>query len=141
MARKTPQNSSDKARGIQHGYRSGLEERIARELQDADVPFEFEEHKLEYMRPAKKSKYTPDFLIHTRTGKQIFVETKGRFLTADRQKHLLIKDQHPDVDIRFVFSNAYQRISKQSKTTYAMWCEKNNFKYANCHVPVEWIEE
>ncbi len=63
------------------------------------------------------------------------VETKGRFLTADRQKHILIKDQHPALDIRFVFSNPNTRISKQSKTTYAMWCETHGFLYAPKTIP------
>ena len=58
-------------------------------------------------------------MLTTRTGKLIIIETKGRFVTADRQKMLLVKEQYPDLDIRFVFSNPNSRISKKSKTTYA----------------------
>jgi hypothetical protein len=71
----------------------------------------------------------------------IFVETKGRFTASDRAKHILVKEQHPNLDIRFVFTNPNQRISKRSKTTYADWCDKNGFKYAHALVPVEWIKE
>jgi hypothetical protein len=71
----------------------------------------------------------------------MFIETKGRFMVADRQKHILIKEQHPDLDIRFVFSNPKQRISKSSRTTYAMWCEKHGFLYAKESIPNAWLKE
>lgn len=54
-------------------------------------------------------------------------------------KHLHIKAEHPDLDIRFVFSNSKQRISKTSKTTYADWCLKHGFQYADKEVPKEWL--
>jgi len=101
------------------------------------VPFEYETETIEYLRPAKKAKYKPDFVLPN----GVIIETKGRFLTADRQKHLLIKDQHPELDIRFVFSDSNKRISKQSKTTYAMWCEKNGFLYSDGAIPSAWLEE
>lgn len=132
--------------GLKYGFRSGLEKQNARELEEAGVSFTYEEEKIEYEKPARKSKYTPDFVITTcpdgtRKKRPLIVETKGRFLTADRQKHLLVKKQHPELDIRFVFNNPNARISKQSKTTYAVWCEKNGFLYARGSVPVEWLEE
>lgn len=123
--------------GHLYGFRSGLEERIAQELKDRGIPFTFEETRIEYLKPAKKAKYTPDFVLPN----GIIIETKGRFLTADRQKHLLIKQQYPDLDIRFVFSNSRQRISKQSKTTYADWCEKHGFAYADVSIPDTWLKE
>lgn len=70
---------------------------------------------------------------------RIIIETKGRFVTADRQKHLMIKAQHPDLDIRFLFQNSRARISKTSKTTYADWCRKNGFLFADRIVPEEWL--
>ena len=97
---------------------------------------EFEAAKIEYLKPARTAKYTPDFLLPN----GIIIESKGRFVTADRQKHLLIQKQHPDLDIRFVFSNSRSRISKQSKTTYAMWCEKHGFLYADKLIPEEWLD-
>lgn len=79
--------------------------------------------------------YSPDFILPN----GIIVETKGRFLTADRQKHLIVKLQHPDLDIRLLFSNSRQRISKQSATTYALWCETKGFEYADKSIPLLWI--
>ena len=53
----------------------------------------------------------------------------------------MVQQQHPDLDIRFVFSNPLTRISKKSKTTYAMWCEKHGFQYAKGLIPEAWIQE
>ena len=58
-----------------------------------------------------------------------------------RKKHKLVKEQHPDLDIRFVFSNPKSRIGKKSQTTYGMWCERFGFKYATGEVPLEWTKE
>lgn len=69
------------------------------------------------------------------------METKGLFQTADRQKMKRIREIYPDLDIRFVFSNANAKIAKKSKTTYAMWAEANGFKWAHRDIPVEWLEE
>jgi len=123
--------------GKKYGFRSGLEELIANQLTDSGVSFSFESFKIEYMQPAKKRSYTPDFLLPN----GIIIETKGRFLTADRQKHLWVQNQYPDLDIRFVFSNSKQKIRKGSKTTYAMWCEKNGFLYADREIPKAWLKE
>ena len=71
----------------------------------------------------------------------IIVESKGRFVTADRKKHLLIKKQHPTLDIRFVFSNSKAKINKGSKTTYGDWCDKHGFLYADKLIPEEWLYE
>jgi hypothetical protein len=133
--------SDIRAHALKHGWRSGLEESLAAYLFDKGILFEYEKHKLTYTVPQRQATYTPDFYITNRSGKQIVIETKGRFVTADRQKMLLVKEQHPDLDIRMVFSNPNTRISKQSKTTYGMWCERHGFPYAAKVVPEEWLNE
>lgn len=138
--RKTTTSKSPTSQvGLKYGFRSGLEEQVAAQLEAASVPvvYEDKESKIKYIEPAKNRTYTPDFILPN----GIIVETKGRFVTADRQKHLLIKAQHPELDIRFVFSNSRSRISKLSATTYAMWCEKNGFVYADKLIPKEWLKE
>ena len=124
--------------GLVHGFRSGLEEQIASELKGLRVQYEFEETKLKYVKPQKTHTYTPDFYL---PNQKIYIETKGLFTSADRQKMKLIKEQHPNTDIRFIFSNSKSRISKKSKTTYAMWAEKYGFKWADKHIPKEWLNE
>ena len=83
--------SALRARAIKNGWRSGLEESLASDLHSKGVSFEYEEHRLPYKVPSRIAHYTPDFYITTKSGKVIVVESKGRFVTADRQKMLLVK--------------------------------------------------
>jgi hypothetical protein len=129
--------ASSKQVAIKHGWRSGLEERVAEQLDQLGVEYTYEKLKLKYIRPASEHVYTPDFVLPN----GIIVETKGRFLAADRQKHILVKRHNPELDIRFVFSNSNAKISKASKTTYAMWCRKNGYKFADKTIPEEWVNE
>lgn len=123
--------------GLKHGFRSGLEETLAAQLVAAGVAYEYEAFKIPFVSPEKKHNYTPDF----RLPNGIIVETKGRFLTEDRQKHVLVKAQHPHLDIRFVFSNSKTKITKRSLTTYADWCVKNGFTFADKTAPAAWLKE
>ena len=123
------------------GWRSGFEMETAAYLEERGVYFEFEKYKLAYVVPSRDAKYTPDFYVTTRSGKTIICETKGLFATADRQKMILVKQYHPDLDIRMVFSNWNSRISPKSKTTYKMWCEKHNFPAAHRTIPEAWLNE
>lgn len=120
---------------LKAGFRSGLEQDNAKHLEALKCAFEYEKMRISYV--PKPKTYTPDFVLSN----GIIIETKGRFLASDRAKHLLIKQQHPNLDIRFVFTNPKQRISKRSKTTYADWCKKHGFKYAEGLVPVAWTKE
>lgn len=129
-------NLSQKQVGLIYGFRSGLEEKIAQQLLAVGIKPNFEALKLPY-RVEKNHTYTPDFPV----SEKIIIETKGRFQTADRMKMLTIKAQYPEYDFRFIFTNSKQKISKKSQTTYAQWCERNGFKYADKSVPQEWIDE
>ena len=126
--------------GIRHGFRSGLEDKIAKQITEAGLKVEYETDRVEYEVPKRKAKYTPDFKL-PKQGGFFYVETKGIWDTADRQKHLLIKEQQPDLDIRFVFSNANSKLYKGSKTTYASYCDKQGFMYAHKTIPEEWLTE
>ena len=123
-------------RGIKEGYRSGLEEDTAAFLDKHGVPYTYEQKKIKWV-DLKYRTYTPDFVL----ANGIIIETKGRFLTDDRRKHKEIKKQYPQLDIRFVFTNCKTRLYKGSNTTYADWCDKNGFKYANKEIPQEWLQE
>ena len=133
----TKRNLTAKQVAAKYGFRSGLEERVAEQLDKAGIEYTYEKLKLNYVKPASKHVYTPDFVLSN----GIIVETKGRFLLSDRQKHILVKRNNPTLDIRFVFSNSNARISKASRTTYAEWCIKNGFKYADKTIPEEWLNE
>jgi len=135
VTRKT--TSTVRANAIRHGWRSGLEEKVANALTEAGIPFTYEQTKVKYIKPASEHQYTPDFVLDN----GIIIETKGLFTAIDRQKHMLVKRQHPHLDIRFVFSNSKARLSKSSRTTYAMWCVKNGYMYADKMIPEDWIKE
>ena len=132
-------------------FRSGLEREIADQLKKNSIEYSYEPEwgKLEYTVPAKKCKYLPDFYIKTRSGKQIIIEAKGIWVFVDRLKHYLIKKAHPELDIRFVFSNPKSKIRKGSKTTYADICDgkgRGMFKgikwqYATKKIPHSWFNE
>ena len=122
--------------GIKYGYRSGLESKVSAQLTEAGVSFEYETFKIEY-QVNETRKYTPDFILPN----GIIVETKGRFVAADRKKHLLIQRQHLFLDIRFVFSNSNAKLNKGAKSTYADWCQKHGFLYADKFIPEEWLHE
>ena len=121
---------------IKHGYRSGLEERIAKDLSEAGVKYEYETKKIKYEINEVRT-YTPDFILPN----GIIIETKGRFVVADRMKHLMIREQYPHLDLRFVFSNSRNKIRKGSKTTYGDWCTKHGFLYADKRIPDEWLKQ
>ena len=138
MARKkvTKKNNS-KWVAKKYGFKSGLEESISQQIEGRGIEVKYESEEVSYIIPASEHTYHPDF----RLPNGIRVETKGRFVLADRKKHLLVKEQNPQLDIRFVFSNSKNKISKKSKTTYGMWCEKHGFKYADKEIPQSWFEE
>lgn len=119
-----------------HGFRSGLEDKVSTQLIEEGVPVKYEEMKISYFKPESTHKYTPDFELPN----GIIIETKGRFMLADRKKHLLIQQQHPELDIRFVFSNSQSKLSKGSKTTYAYWCTKHGFEFADRLIPRAWLK-
>lgn len=119
-----------------HGHRSGLEDTIATQINNFDEEV-YEQSFLEYTIPATTHKYIPDFVLSN----GIIIEAKGIFTLEDRRKHLIIKQMYPHLDIRFVFQNVNNRISKGSKTTYAAWCERHGFKYAKKLIPLEWFKE
>ena len=82
----------------------------------------------------------------TLLNQSFIIESKGAFNSQDRKKHKLIKEQHPELDIRFIFSNSKTKIGKKSKTTYGKWCDLFNFKYhciasTKTPFPQDWLTE
>lgn len=117
-------------------YRSGLEESVQEDLRLASIDAEYETIKIEWEDLCYR-KYTPDFLLPN----GIIIETKGQFTAKDRRKHVLVKKQHPHLDIRFVFTRSKSKLSKKSNTTYADWCIKEGFLYSDKKIPEDWLVE
>lgn len=134
---KRSNRGAGKAPRLANGFRSGLEKRVADDLEARGTPFQYEQLKISYSVPERQAKYTPDFVL----GNGVIVEAKGVFDVEDRAKHLLVKEQHPELDIRFVFQRASQPIRKGSPTTYAAWCAKHGFTWAEKLIPPAWAKE
>ena len=132
MRKKTTRKKSQ--RTSNNRYRSGFESKLAHQLKRSGVDFEYETLTIEYQR---LSTYTPDFILPN----GIIIEAKGVWTVEDRAKHLLVREQHPHLDIRMVFMRASNKINKKSKTTYAMWCEKKGIKYADKIIPKSWLSQ
>ena len=116
-------------------YRSGLEDNVIKDLEFRKVNFKYEKRVILYFKPSTKHKYTPDIELDN----GVLIEIKGFFKREDRKKHLLVKEQEPKLDIRFIFGNSKNKIYKGSKTSYADWCIKHGFKFADKIIPKEWI--
>ena len=121
------------------GFRSKLEVIVNQQLYNSGIRFAYEGryNTIRYERPATQHRYLGDFLLQN----GIMIEAKGYFSAVDRRKHILIKEQYPHLDVRFLFSNEKNKLSKKSNTTYADWCDKNGFLHANKVIPKEWLEE
>lgn len=113
-------------------FRSQFEAMVALNLQKRGIEFEYEKDRISYT-----SYYIPDI----RLPNGIYIELKGFFDASDRSKHIKVKREHPEIDIRFCFMNAKNKLSKGSKTTYGSWCDRHGFKWTEGKIPQEWLEE
>ena len=114
-------------------YRSKLEESVAELLDVLKISYEYESSKVSY---TIQHHYIPDFVLPN----HVHLETKGYWDANDRRKVLAVKRDNPDLDLRMVFQAPYNKISKKSKTTYAMWCEKHAIPWTSFHnIPLEWL--
>ena len=120
-------------------FRSKSEEKIYNLLKEKNIPCEYEKGKIEYEWSENKT-YVPDFFL-LKNG--IILEVKGRFVLEDRKKHLFIRKQKPELDIRFIFDNPKAKLYKGGKMTNGSWCDKYKYKYSSLRerVPEEWINE
>lgn len=129
-------------RAVENGYRSGLEVKMGKLMADLGVKFGYEGLKIIYEVPAKRHYYLADFEV---LDNGIILEGKGIFDATDRAKHLLVKAQYPELDIRFVFSRLKQPIGPGSKTTVEDWCKRYGFKCceltAKQTIPTAWFHE
>jgi hypothetical protein len=79
--------ATSEERGLVHGYRSGLEDQVGTQIAAQGLEVSYEATRFAFTPPLKQRHYTPDFILPN----GIVIETKGRFMTADRQKHKYVK--------------------------------------------------
>lgn len=117
-----------------NGYRSKFELTFANKLKELGLRALYESEKIHYVQPQKVRTYNPDWTI----GKDVFIETKGRWTGADRQKMLHVIRSNPFVTFYMLFQNSNVTLSKVSKTTYGMYCDKNNIEWADIKNITKW---
>ena len=114
-------------------YKSGLEEQVAKLLEGLGVSYEYESCKVPY---TIQHHYHPDFILPN----HVHLEAKGYWSAPDRRKIAAVKKDNPDLDLRMVFQAPYNKISKGSKTTYAIWCEKHDIPWTSFQdIPLDWL--
>lgn len=133
---KSARGSAKRKSAQKAGFRSGYEHDIAKNLEEDGIAYEYEPKDAELEWTPKKRKYLVDFVLEN----GVWVEAKGRLTVDDRNKMISVKQQHPDIDIRFLFAKN-NPISPRSKTRYTDWAKKHGFMCAvGTRVPKEWVK-
>ena len=123
-------------------YRNKFEERTGAMLTNLGVNFGYETERLPYTIEAY---YLPDFILLTKGGRKIYVETKGGGRSFDyhtRRKMIAVKQQHPELDIRILFYSDGKIGPKRKDGTFMLqsdWAKKHGFIYAIKDIPKEWL--
>lgn len=105
------------------------------------IVYEYETERISFTQPEKKRSYIPDIILTKMLGDKMYIELKGKFDRDAQQKMVLVKSEHPELDIRLVFMRD-NRMSKNTKTkTYSDWARQKGFPFAVGHIPDGWLEE
>lgn len=115
-------------------FRSDLELRVYEAAKRSRKKLSFEPHFIPYHI---KGNYLPDFQLPN----GIYIEVKGRLDAATCRKMRAVKASNPELDIRFVFGNAQNKMNKSSKMRYWEWCDRYGFPWAEGMIPASWWRE
>ena len=115
-------------------FRSKYEETIYNNVKEKGLTVQYEPFSLAYL---VKGDYCPDFVLTN----GIIVEAKGYFDSRARAKMIAVKKNNPTLDIRMLFMNSKTKVRKGSEMTYADWCVKYGFPFADGMIPDQWFEE
>ncbi len=120
-------------------FKGSFEPEVYRGLQNLKrkhrYSFEYEPEALEYV---VSHWYTPDWRITRKDGSIFYIESKGYFTSQDRTKAKRVKEQHPELDIRFLFQKD-NKLHKASNSRYSDWCQRHGFLYAIGVIPEDWF--
>jgi hypothetical protein len=133
--------------------RSNFETQVSAKLDELGVKYEYEAYKLEYFKPLRdavcfecenakvyqRRTYLPDFWLPDHG---FFIEAKGKFGQVDRMKMRLVKEAHPDEDIRMLFmrDNLIGR-KAQTTTRYTEYAERYGMPALVIENLGRWFEE
>ena len=132
-----------------NNYRSGFEERVAKDLGDGN--FTYECTKLQYKKRTSRKMACSDcgsehviryasYLTDFRLTNGIYIEVKGWLKPSDRTKMESVIKCHPELEIRMLFQKDGW-CTKLKKQKYSDWANKHKIKWAIGKVPVAWIKE
>lgn len=121
--------------------RSRLEQKFEYILNDLEIPYTYETTVIPYTIPESLHKYTVDWSF---PHNNILIESKGYLSDhAERKKYILIKQQNPEIDLRFVFLDEH-KLCGGMKTTHGEWAKKHGFPYCTIKdydIIKEWLNE
>ena len=125
--------SRPKAKSIK--VRSKFEQKLKDQLDEMEVEYGYETKLFKY---TTEHKYRPDFVFPSL---RLLIEAKGYFDSNDRSKSLHVRDCIRDAgwELAFVFQRASNKLHTRSPTTYADWCDRHGFRWAEGKVPTEWL--
>jgi Phage endonuclease I len=105
--------------------RSKLELRFEDILLEAKAEYEYEVTVIPYIVPESSHKYTVDWTLLN----GLLIETKGYLSDhQERNKYVLLKQQYPELDLRFVFDNP-NKLCGGTKYSHAKWADKYGFQW------------
>ena len=116
-------------------FRSKLEEQISASLQQQGHEISYERDRFDYYL---KRFYTPDFIVKGKAF-DFYIEVKGYWDSADRNKFLAVVQRHPTLPIFIAFQRPHQTISKTSKTSYCIWAEKHGIAWCPTPIPDDFL--
>ena len=120
--------------------RSKLELKFEEIIKEFNVEYDYEITKIPYTIPESNHNYTVDWTFIN----GLLVETKGYLSDhKERYKYVLLKQQHPDLDLRFVFDNP-NKLCGGTKQTHGAWATKYGFKWCSIKDKdqiQQWIKE
>ena len=107
--------------------RSRLEESFATLLDEEGIKYDYEITKIDYIVPESKHKYLVDWTLPNGA----LIETKGYLSDhTERTKYILLKQQHPDMNLKFVFANPNKKCGGM-KMTHGEWATKHGFDWCS----------
>ena len=117
-------------------FRSKFEKRVYENRGKRKLDYEPSSPSIVYTTSAR---YIPDFAI---PGTGVLVECKGYLTPRDRAKMLAVKRQNQQLDIRFLFQRANNRLTKSKNSLmYWQWAEKHGFPWSEGdEIPEEWYD-
>ena len=108
--------------------RSLLEHKFESILKEHDVLYDYEITKVPYTIPQSEHKYIVDWTLVN----GLLLETKGYLADyQERMKYQLIKEQHPGLDLRFIFQDPNKLCGGTKTLKHSQWADKYGFKWCS----------